>query len=172
MLNGWYLPNCFYSAISVRLAGSNSLIHLGDGKGLSYDAVCVSAWTSSVGLWDSENNINHSKGLDRFSCKRMSLKVYAKIRFGHFWFVLALSTIVLAGNDPFSTKNITQNRKRFITQPKPIKYKDDDLLLLFIPKNCFSVWVWPMLTPFLRKLGPKIAIFRGFISFFFRTTGY
>ena len=28
------VPNCFYSAISsVRLAGSNSLIHLGGGRG-------------------------------------------------------------------------------------------------------------------------------------------
>ena len=29
-----------------------------------------------------------------------------------------LNTPVLAGNDTFLTKNITQNRKRFITQPK------------------------------------------------------
>ena len=36
-----------------------------------------------------------------------------------FSFSICLSTLaVFAGNDPFLTKNITQNRKRFITQPK------------------------------------------------------
>ena len=36
--------------------------------------------------------------------EKASLKIYAKIGFDHFLCVLALSTLVLAGNNPFSTK--------------------------------------------------------------------
>ena len=85
----------------------------------------------------------------------MSLKVYAKIRFGHFWFVLALSTIVLAGNDPFSTKNITQNRKRFITQPKPIKYKDDGSTFVIYTKKLFFSLGVAHVDPFFAQIGPQ-----------------
>ena len=63
------------------------------------------------------------------------------------------ATAVLAGSEHFWTKNnITQNRKRFITQPKYM--------------ICFSYWMWLILiTPFPHKFGPKIATFRGFHKF-------
>ena len=44
------------------------------------------------------------------------------------------------------------------------------LFLLFLQKKkyFFLFCVWPILTPFLCKLGPKITIFRGFTNFFFQ----
>ena len=36
----------------------------------------------------------------------------------------------------------------------------------FCKKIVFCFGVWPMLTPFLHKFGPKMAIFRGFTKFF------
>ena len=73
--------NCFYSAISVRLAGNNSLIHL--GKFFSFYEL-ASVWTSSEGLRDPLNTEKH-EGLDRSSCKKWGIKTYAKFRFGLFF---------------------------------------------------------------------------------------
>ena len=36
------------------------------------------------------------------------------------------------------------------------------MVLLFLKKNCFLFWAWPMGTPFLQKLGQKMVIFGGF----------
>ena len=46
--------------------------------------------------------------------------------------------------------------------------KPYDLLYYFCnKKNCFLIWVWPMLTPFLCKSEPKIAFFKNRFSNFF-----
>ena len=45
------VPNCCYSVVSVGIAGSNSLIHLGETF-MYY--MCVSVWNCSVGLQDSQ----------------------------------------------------------------------------------------------------------------------
>ena len=42
----------------------------------------------------------------------------------------------------------------------------DDLLLLFLLKTIFPSWVWPIITAFLCKLGPKKQFLRGFTHFF------
>ena len=41
----------------------------------------------------------------------------------------------------------------------------------FCQKNVFQSWGWPIMTPFLCKLGPRKQFLRGFTSFFFRTAG-
>ena len=41
----------------------------------------------------------------------------------------------------------------------------------FCQKNCFSFWVWPMLTPLQCKLGPKKQFLEVLPIFFFTTTG-
>ena len=44
--------------------------------------------------------------------------------------------------------------------------KADDLLLLFLPKNFFSIWAWSIMISFLCKLGLKKQFLRGFTRFF------
>ena len=67
------VPNCIYSVTSVRLAGSNCLIHLA-GKKL-FVFLCVSLWTSSVGFRDSQNSINQKQESKyRSSCKKWGEK--------------------------------------------------------------------------------------------------
>ena len=65
------VPNCCYSVVSVRMAGSNSLIHLGETF-MHY--MYVNVWNCSVGLRDSQTLkivYTISKDLDdRFSCKK------------------------------------------------------------------------------------------------------
>ena len=41
----------------------------------------------------------------------------------------------------------------------------------FCQKSCFSFRAWPIMTPFLRKLGPKIQFLRSFTNFFWNYTG-
>ena len=65
------VPNCIYSATSVRLAGSNWLIHLAGRKDFAF--LCISVWTSSVGFPDFQNNINQNQESKyRSSCKKWS----------------------------------------------------------------------------------------------------
>ena len=84
----------------------------------------------------------------------------------------------MAGNGPFQQKTITTKQKNIHNSIKTydILIKEKvlesfyDLLLSFLKKKCLF-WVWPVITFFLHKLSPKIALFRGFSKKIFRTTG-
>ena len=70
-------------------------------------------------------------------------------------------TAIFAGNDPFLTK------KKLHSKQKKIHYsaKICDIL---IKQKVSESWAWSILTPFLCKLGPKIAILE-VLPIFFRT---
>ena len=44
-------------------------------------------------------------------------------------------------------------------------------LVISAQKNYFPLWAWPIMTPFLCKLGPIKQFLRCFTHFFFKTTG-
>ena len=87
-------------------------------------------------------------------------------------------TAVLAGNDPFLTENISEDRKRFITQSKHILIKKkhflkaDDLFLLFLPKKFFFILGVVHNDTFSMQIGSKNTIFKRFYQLFFRTAGF
>ena len=54
----------------------------------------------------------------------------------------------------FDRKNITQDRKRFITQSK-LSESWWSAFVISTKKIFFSSWAWPTMTSFLCKLGPK-----------------
>ena len=92
------------------------------------------------------------------------------------WMLFYTVTAVFTGNDTFLTENITQDKKRFITQSNIWyfhkiktfwKLMISDLLLLFLPKNFFTILnVALTMTSFLCKLGPKKQFLRGFTNVF------
>ena len=67
-------------------------------------------------------------------------------------------TAVLAGINPFLTKTSHSKQKK-------IHYSTKRYDILIKPKVSEG-WAWSILTPFLCKLGPKIAILQGFTNFF------
>ena len=42
----------------------------------------------------------------------------------------------------------------------------------YFSKKIILFWAWFIVTPFLRKLGPKMVIFRGFTKFFTELLDY
>ena len=63
------------------------------------------------------------------------------------------ATAVMAGNNTFQQKSITQNRKTFITQPKHMKTYD--LVLLFLQKNLIFVLCVTHEDPIFAQVKPK-----------------
>ena len=107
--------------------------------------------------------------------------VYFSVNSSNFYlvntrFMLTKERLAL-GNDTFLTKNITQDRKRFITQSKHMIFwsniflKADDLLLLILSKKNFSVLGVAYNDPFSVQIGSKKTIFKRFYQLFFRTAG-
>ena len=107
--------------------------------------------------------------------------VYFSVNSSNFYsvntrFMLTKEQLAL-GNNTFLTKNITQDRKRFITQSKHMIFwsnfflKADDLLLLILSKKFFSILGVAYNDPFSVQIGSKKTIFKRFYQLFFRTAG-
>ena len=91
-----------------------------------------------------------------------------------YYIIIHGGTVVLSGNDTFLTKNHRLRLKKIHNSVKTcdilIKSNVSERLwsafVISVKKN-FSFWAWPIMTFFLRKLGSKNIILRGFTSFFF-----
>ena len=83
------------------------------------------------------------------------------------------ATALMARNDIFQQKSITQYRKRFITQAKRMIFlKAQDLLLLFLKKKCFFVVGIAHGDLIFAQVEPKNSNFQRFQQNSFRSTGF